>query len=83
MCPVNDRLPVTEERLGRVPEIVPLRTPRTTVVTSGGPVRWRVINFRRSAWTLGASPLVLDDDRFLNEFLDLFAVLVSETSGND
>jgi hypothetical protein len=40
----------------------------------------RIINFRHSAWTLGA-PLGLDD-RFLNGFADRFAALVSETSRN-
>lgn len=34
-----------------------------------------VVNFRRSAWTLGAAPLELDDDRFLAGFADLVASL--------
>lgn len=36
-----------------------------------------LINFRRSAWTLGASPLGLDDERFLEGFADLFAMIVT------
>jgi AcrR family transcriptional regulator len=39
-----------------------------------------VVNFRRSAWTLGAAPLELDDDRFLAGFADLLASLVGETN---
>jgi AcrR family transcriptional regulator len=39
-----------------------------------------VVNFRRSAWTLGAAPLELDDDRFLAGFADLVASLVGETN---
>lgn len=34
-----------------------------------------VVNFRRSAWTLGAAPLALDDDRFLDGFATLVAAL--------
>jgi len=32
-----------------------------------------VVNFRRSAWTLGAAPLGLDDDRFLGGLAELAA----------
>jgi AcrR family transcriptional regulator len=35
-----------------------------------------IVNFRRSAWTLGAAPLELDDDRFLTGFADMVASLV-------
>lgn len=35
-----------------------------------------IINFRRSAWTLGAPPLDLTDDQFLSGFVDLVASLV-------
>jgi len=46
-----------------------------------------LINFRRSTWTLGASPLSLDDDRFLAGFADLFAMIITnsphETESND
>lgn len=37
-----------------------------------------VVNFRRSAWTLGAAPLELDDDRFLAGFAELVASLVGD-----
>ena len=57
--------------------------PEMDADTVGVAILSRIINFQRSAWALGASPLGLDDDRFLNGSLDLFAVLVSETSGND
>lgn len=35
-----------------------------------------VVNFRRSAWTLGAPPLGLSDDQFLAGFADIVASLV-------
>lgn len=35
-----------------------------------------VVNFRRSAWTLGAAPLGLSDDQFLAGFGDIVASLV-------
>ena len=35
-----------------------------------------LINFRRSTWTLGAAPLGLDDDRFLEGCATLFAMLI-------
>lgn len=34
-----------------------------------------VVNFRRSAWTLGATPLALDDDRFLQGYATLVAAV--------
>jgi hypothetical protein len=34
-----------------------------------------IVNFRRSAWTLGAPPLDLDDDRFLTGFADLVVAM--------
>ena len=40
------------------------------VVLLGG-----VVNFRRSAWTLGAPPLELEDERFLRGFAESFAAL--------
>ncbi len=43
----------------------------TGVLLLGG-----LVNFRRSTWTLGAAPLGLDDDRFLNGFATVFEILV-------
>lgn len=39
-----------------------------------------VVNFRRSAWTLGAAPLGLGDDQFLESFGDIVASLVGHRS---
>jgi AcrR family transcriptional regulator len=38
-----------------------------------------LVNFRRSAWTLGSTPIGLDDDRFLNGFATIFAMLVDNS----
>jgi len=38
-----------------------------------------LVNFRRSAWTLGLAPLELDDERFLVGFADVFSKLVKAT----
>jgi hypothetical protein len=35
-----------------------------------------LINFRRSDWTLGETPLGLSDERFLAGFADLFAMII-------
>jgi AcrR family transcriptional regulator len=37
-----------------------------------------LINFRRSTWTLGGSPIGLDDDRFLEGFATIFSMIVDQ-----
>jgi AcrR family transcriptional regulator len=43
------------------------------VVLIGG-----LVNYRRSTWTLGRSPLAIKDERFLKGFADIFATLFSQ-----
>jgi AcrR family transcriptional regulator len=38
-----------------------------------------LVNFRRSTWTLGSTPIGLDDERIIQSFATLFAMLVDTT----